>query len=279
MLYIAATLLLGFAAVNTGNNLLYLLVAALLGFMCSTGVAGWLNVRGLAVEILPPAELYTHSEGVLRLRISNRKRWLPSFLVTVPLAEQLGAFFFLPPASQVEQSITVNFTTRGRHRLPPLWVQSQFPASFFVRRWPAGAEQEIVVIPSPLPGALAATAGQTSGSELTLASKGWDGDLRAIVDYTGRESAKLIHWRLSARHDRLLVRELDARADEPVIINLDLLPAAGLEPALARAVAQINLCWRLQRPVGLIANGVRHEALHTLPHRLRLLREVALYGL
>ncbi|PLX76004.1 MAG: hypothetical protein C0615_07340, partial [Desulfuromonas sp.] len=57
-LYIVLTLLLGFAAVNTGNNLLYLLVSALLGFMAVSGLIGRYNLARLRVDFLPPPEIY-----------------------------------------------------------------------------------------------------------------------------------------------------------------------------------------------------------------------------
>ncbi len=52
------TLLLGFAAVNTGNNLLYLLVSALLGFMAVSGILGRWNLARLSLRCLPPDELF-----------------------------------------------------------------------------------------------------------------------------------------------------------------------------------------------------------------------------
>ena len=48
--------MLGFAAVNTGNNLLYLLVSALLGFMSVSGVLGKWNLGRVEVRYLPPDE-------------------------------------------------------------------------------------------------------------------------------------------------------------------------------------------------------------------------------
>jgi len=47
--------LIGFAAVNTGNNLLYLLVSALLGFMAVSGVLGKWNLAGVEVCYVLPA--------------------------------------------------------------------------------------------------------------------------------------------------------------------------------------------------------------------------------
>jgi len=50
------TLLLGFAAVNTGNNLLYLLVSALLGFMAVSGVLGKWNLSRLRRGLILPTK-------------------------------------------------------------------------------------------------------------------------------------------------------------------------------------------------------------------------------
>jgi hypothetical protein len=72
------TLLLGFAAVNTGNNLLYLLVSALLGFMAVSGVLGRWNLAGLGVRIEVPDEIYDGVPTLLTVRLANRKRLLPA---------------------------------------------------------------------------------------------------------------------------------------------------------------------------------------------------------
>ena len=52
------TLLLGFAAVNTGNNLLYLLVSALLGFMAVSGILGRLNLAVITSYSIHYTKLY-----------------------------------------------------------------------------------------------------------------------------------------------------------------------------------------------------------------------------
>lgn len=88
--YIAITLLIGFAAVNTGNNLLYLIVSALLGFMTVSGVAGWINIRGLELQVRLPDEIYAGQETFAYLVIANRKRFVPSFLLRVTVEGEAG---------------------------------------------------------------------------------------------------------------------------------------------------------------------------------------------
>ena len=52
-LYVLVTLLIGFAAVNTGNNLLFLVVSGLLAFMSVTGLAGMYNIKKLISRVFP----------------------------------------------------------------------------------------------------------------------------------------------------------------------------------------------------------------------------------
>ena len=75
----AATLLLGVAAVNTGNNLLFLVVSAMLGFMAVSGLLGWMNIRGLSVSVRLPDEVYAGVQTLVSIRIQNGKGYYPPF--------------------------------------------------------------------------------------------------------------------------------------------------------------------------------------------------------
>jgi len=79
-------LLLGFSAVNTGNNLLFLVVSALLAFMSITGLAGMLNLQKIYPELLSPIEVFAGTPAPFRLRLNNSKGYLPSFLIRVETA-------------------------------------------------------------------------------------------------------------------------------------------------------------------------------------------------
>lgn len=100
----------------------------------------------------------------------------------------------------------------------------------------------------------------------------------AIRDYTGGEPLKLIHWRLSARHGELKVKEMAMPSEDPLIIDVLSLPGGGLEENLSCAAYLVNRAVRLRRPVGLKfgARVVRPDL--TRAHRLRLLTELAVYG-
>src|SRR5262245_66116724 len=63
----------GFAAINTGNNLLYLLLAWLLSFIIASGVLSELTLRALSVERRPPPRIYASEPFLMEAVIKNGK--------------------------------------------------------------------------------------------------------------------------------------------------------------------------------------------------------------
>lgn len=277
-MYIAITLLFGFSAVNTGNNLIFLIVAFLLAFMAVSGVLGWLNIKTLEVQASLPDEVYAGIDTLVTLRMTNRKRRFPSFLITGHLLAGHVGFDLLKRGEEQQQSFLHRFPERGNQSLTVAEISSPFPINFFVRsRWLA-LNTTATVFPMPLPGPMPAG---YDGIELHGARaryvRGHEGDVANIADYTGAEPLKLIHWRLTAKHDSLKVKELTATAREPVILELESLPGKNLEEVLSSAAFLINRLIREHRPVGLkTKDGTTPPAL-SRRHRLQLLTELALY--
>lgn len=277
--YIGITLLLGFAAVNTGNNLLYLIVAALLAFMAATGVAGKRNIEGYSLDLDVPEEIYTGVETLLRVRVANRRRFLPAFLLRIDLDGASVLLPFIPCGAEGSVSLPYRPARRGRNRIAQLRISSPFPVAFFVRSNSFALDGELVAFPAPLP--LATLAGgeglrpQATGRTSPL--RGAQGEIAGIYDYTGTEPLKRIHWRLSARHDTLKVKELESDASEPVTIEPERLPGATLEARLSGATWLIDRYLRGGRSVGLRLGPHAIAPASGREHRLRLLRTLALH--
>jgi len=276
---VASTLLLGVAAVNTGNNLLFLIVSAMLGFMAVSGTLGWLNIRRLAASVRIPDEVYAGTPTLLTVELTNAKRLLPSFLITATVAGFPASFLVLDPGTPATASLMVTFAKRGRQRLERAVISSPFPVNFFVRFTVAAVAANVTVFPSPrrfagaLPGGKP-DAGQAGPSQ----ARGYEGELAKITDYRGGESLKLIHWRLSAKHEVFKVKELTATADEPVLLEPELLPGRDLDERLSYCCFLVNRLAKGGRPVGLKLGERVIEPGASRPHRLKLLGELAVYG-
>ena len=81
--YVLVTLVIGIAALNTGNNLLYIVVAAMLSAILVSGVVSALVLRGLELEVRLPEHVFAGRQVVGRIILRNPRRFLPSFSIRV----------------------------------------------------------------------------------------------------------------------------------------------------------------------------------------------------
>ncbi len=272
------TLLLGFAAVNTGNNLLYLLVSALLGFMAVSGILGRWNLARLSLRCLPPEEVFDGVPTLLGIELVNGRRSLPVCLLEISVGEERALFPLVEPGKSQRRSLTFTLAGRGWQSLPPLQVRSRFPINFFIRSLTLPVAEPVLVFPAPRPCALPwqPDAGGARGAA-AAARKGTEGEISRIGDYRGGEPLRLIHWKLSARHNQLKVKELSATSRMPVTLDLNAIPGPDLEERLRCATYLVQQLLRSGRPVGLRAGTTRLPPRLGPPHKLQLLRTLALY--
>jgi uncharacterized protein (DUF58 family) len=83
VVYVLATLLIGVAALNTGNNLLYLIVSTMLGAVLVSGVCSSLVLRGLALHVDLPRHVFAKECARGSLDLRNSRRWLPSLSISI----------------------------------------------------------------------------------------------------------------------------------------------------------------------------------------------------
>jgi uncharacterized protein (DUF58 family) len=277
--YIALTIFIGFAAVNTGNNLLFLIVAALLGFMAVSGIFGWLNIHRLSLRIELADEIYDGKDTFVSVSLENKKSIMATFLIRVKVCGEWLDFNLVNRRGRETGSLVLNFQGRGYGTLTEIIIQSCFPINFFVRSKIFVIPERFVIFPAPRACHVPAdiTARGTRG-EAVSRCRGFAGDVLKIRDYTGSEPMKLIHWRLSAKHEEFKVKEMAGSTNQPVILDIELLPGADLEGALSCGAFLVNMYIRQNRPVGLKSGGLLLKPDLSGAHRLRLLTELATYG-
>jgi uncharacterized protein (DUF58 family) len=83
IIYAIATLLIGIAALNTGNNLLYIIVATMLAAMVVSGVVSAVVLRDLELDVRLPDHVFAGKPVLGRILLHNPRRWLPSFSIHV----------------------------------------------------------------------------------------------------------------------------------------------------------------------------------------------------
>jgi uncharacterized protein (DUF58 family) len=269
--------LFGVAAVNTGNNLLYLLVSAFLGFMGASGLLGHWNLQGMQVAVRPGQELYAGLPANIEFIVTNRHRFTAKFLIRVILHQKSVLLPILPCTENHRFSLSFIPLSRGFQPLPEIRVESCFPVNFFVRSQALMHTQKILVFPRPLPGPMVGDGATGKQSEeMSSEHLGVEGEFYGIDDYRSGDPLKSIHWKLSARHDGLKTKRMVMQTAPSMLLYLDDF-TGNLEQRLGQCAYLINRCNRERQAVGLsFPEHVIHPALGTA-HRLRLLRELAIY--
>ena len=112
IVYVVIVLLIGIAALNTGNNLLYIVVAAMLAAIVVSGVASALVLRELELDVRLPEHVFAGRSMLARILLRNPRKWLPSFSVNVVSLEKanparhwrwLPTTFAVPPGRPPEK--------------------------------------------------------------------------------------------------------------------------------------------------------------------------------
>lgn len=105
-IYLILALVIGIAALNTGNNLLFIVVSAMLAAIVVSGIASAMVLLGLELDVVVPEHLFAGTIAVARLTLRNRNRFVPSFSVSV-----------VPPKfNKVKKHISIH---RSSFRFPP----------------------------------------------------------------------------------------------------------------------------------------------------------------
>jgi uncharacterized protein (DUF58 family) len=279
---LAAAVALGFAAVNTANNLLYLLTSLVLGLIVVSGVLSERTIRGLRLSFEPPDEVFARRTTFFVATLSNTKRWSASYSVMVEMARHAGvpALTYVPrlrPGGQHLVSWKDAIPRRGRQGLPPVRITTLFPFGLFRKSTTVSLDAEMVVFPQVRDLAPDAASHAEAGHTPTQ-RRGQGVELHNLREYRGGDDPRLIHWPSSARVGALIVREL--AADTTRGARILLVPSGDpglLEPGLSEAASLALHLLRTGARVELAGPGVLVRAGAGRVHERTILTALALY--
>src|SRR5215468_9242240 len=83
MAYLGVALIVGIAALNTTNNLLFIVLAAMLAAIVVSGFASAAVLRGLQLEVTMPEIAFAGKPIHAHIKLYNPRRWTPAFSVRV----------------------------------------------------------------------------------------------------------------------------------------------------------------------------------------------------
>lgn len=251
VLFTLALALVAFAAIVSANNLIFLILAAMMATLLISDLVSRLCLAGLELDLETPEHIPARRSVPARLYVRNHKWLIPSFSIRVEPLRASGLetevyFPLVPPASTLEEGVRVRFPRRGAYRENGFAFTTSFPFGFLEKVARVTLRREVVVYPplDPQPGFAELLAG-VSG-EIETHYRGLGRDFYRIRPYEAFESARHVDWKASAHTGALQIREFAREQEQSVEIFLD----RNIEPAqdawFEHAVACCAfLAWRL----------------------------------
>jgi len=229
---------------NAQAGWLFVLAALLLGTVVAGIVAPFVGVRGLEVELAAPAETRQGDDVTVRLTVTNRGRAVRWGIVTRD--EHIGGSTTfvgaIRPGERVEVGTVRGAPRRGEARTA--WVELRSAAPFGVaerrRRLPVDATT--LVLPRVVPLGALPFVDLASSREASTESdprRGQGPEYLGVREYRPGDPIRQVHWRLTARHGELVVRDLEEHRVPRLAIWIDTHTDADTLDDICSAAASI----------------------------------------
>lgn len=234
-----------FAALNTGNNLLYLVLSFMLSLLLLSMILAESGIRSLDVERKRPGAIFCGEPSALRYRISGRRRWLPVFAVEVRELHQdvkLLRPAWAPKTGVDRQDVRAQivFERRGLVHLQQFQVRSSFPFGLVEKRRWFRQPQELVVYPNPADNDLGELAKLNALGDRP-AALGLRTEMGELREYVPGDPIRSVHWLRSAAVGELIARDHVAQKKPELIVDL----GQGLPPrtdSVWRTMLEERIC-------------------------------------
>ncbi len=204
----------GLGAINTGNNLLYLILAMCCSFIAVSGTLSELTLKQIQASGQISKTLYYEETYPLRLKITNGKKRAPSFSLNFSLPESIDhrysadskAYqFHLPAGKTAEKNLLLKGIRRGPMDVDSCRITTSFPFGFFVKTRDVPMQIHCVVLPKIEDVELPTATGDSIEGEQNVQTSG--DELFSIREFNPGDPVKSIHWKSTAKTGTLRVKE------------------------------------------------------------------------
>ncbi len=253
-IYLGLMVIVGFSAWNTGNNLLFLVLAFLVSALIVSFFIGNFVLKKIDIKMRFPETIYAGEPTPILVGLDNRKLIFPTFSVVVDVrgtereksvtAEELEKilpkriaekfsrapvvrrtldyFLYVPRRKTIENKVEHIFEYRGQFIIKDFELSTRFPFAFFRHRRRLPAQKvPIVIFPKTL-----SVEGELEDLPLEVGKlvsdrRGLGQDLLSMRDYQPNDDLRRVDWKATARARRLIVREFAAEDEKRVTVVFD----------------------------------------------------------
>lgn len=242
--YVGITLGVGFAAINTGNNLLYLLLGLLLALIVISGVLSEMSLRDLRITRRLPRRAQVERPHIVEIEVFNQKRRAPSYAIEVEDLRAAQAAdkrcFYLKVSPQSAQVAAYRRTParRGLDQHIGFRVATRFPFGLFEKSREIAADDTLVTYPAVDPVRLRIDGSQRGPGPDGTQARGQSDEIIGIRPMREGDDPRDIYWRRSACAEQMVLKERARETRSSVNLFLD--DTAHCEPITTEVLEQFE---------------------------------------
>jgi uncharacterized protein (DUF58 family) len=275
-IYIGITIFLGIAGVNTGNNLIYLIDAALLSFMGISGFFGKKNLSRIDLSVEFSDVIYARTPFTVKIKLKNNKKYFPSFLLKARIKDQTVIIPFVEPLKVYENHVLLTAEERGFFSLDEVSLCSPFPFNFFIRCIKIPIDTKVIVYPKPEKCHLKLYSKEGKIKEKEEGSYiSQSGEIHAVKDYSPGVPIKYIHWKASAKTGDLKIKEFSKSYFKSRIIDFDEIDIPDIEKKISCLTYVVLLFYKKRISFKFKFKG---KVFDGITEKEKILKTLALYG-
>lgn len=237
--FLFVTVGVGLAAVNTANNLLYLVLGLLLSLLLVSGVLSDLALWKLQIKRTLPTRLFAGRRSLIDIALLNEKRWLSS--VSVETIDELDGvdaeaarFTRIAPGETEVGSYRFESPRRGLVELGTMRVLTRYPFGLIEKGYTIFLPDEVIVYPKLLEHVATSALRPMQGEAAPIHQTGRGSEFAGSVRfYREGDEARDIHWKRTASRGELVVREHEQDSSALVTLSVDNLLPSDVEDEAA----------------------------------------------
>lgn len=226
-IFVAVTVGVGLAAVNTGNNLLYLVLGLMLSSLLVSGMLSDVALWRIRLHRRAPRRAFAGDLALVEFTLVNDKQRLPSYALEVEdvaVGERTDrSCFFLKVAPSAAPTGTYRRRAkrRGLLRFTGAIVRTRYPFGLIEKGRTMTLPGQMLVYPAIVPVDLREVFGGHGGDASASRRTGRGAEVAGLREYQEGDEARAIHWRRTAALGRLIVRERLAETRAHLTLLLD----------------------------------------------------------
>ena len=233
LIFVIAVVAALLAAWNSGTSLYYLVFGGMLSILMVSYFLSRASVSRLTVKREAPHAVHRGQAFGIVVTVTNNRSFVPGISLRVESGETprttAGVFVSIPPRRTAQLRLTHCFEKRGVYQLPPIVLATSFPFGMIAARKAFPEAPEVVVYPR-VHSARTTVVEQMGGiGEMPKVFRGLGDEFFSLRPYVPGDDPRQIAWRVSARSQTLLVKELEQQFTRHVIFVLDTRVAGHME--------------------------------------------------